>query len=547
MNPTARVTRWGSLLALTLVVALLCVVPTTAADKKKAKKNQTEPVQKTETKVVASRATSTPAAATALAQRIDTEINKRLQAEKIQPSGRSSDSEFVRRVYLDILGVIPTAEQAKAFLDSTESQKRSKLIDDLLTREQYGRHMADLWQAMMLPRTSDNRRLNSAPLTAWLADNFNKNTPWDRFVYNLVTATGNQEENGAVTYFLANGTVDKVTDNVTRLFLGVQLQCAQCHNHPFTGWKQTEYWGMAAFFMKVQPDNVNKAAKNGGKAGVIEKNGKVNPRRLPESAKMVPAKFLQGEEPKLKTTDPYRPVLAEWMTARSNPYFARATVNRLWAQFFGRGLVNPVDDMHDNNPASHPDLLRGLAQDFANDHFDVKNLIRGICNSEAYQRSCKPTASNASAPASVYARMAVKVMSPEQLYDSLTAITGSVKPERPVKNAQKRPQTGRDAFVNFFQVEEGADPTEYQAGIPQVLRLMNSNQFNNTAVAASLVRAGKKPEEVIEHLFLTTLARRPTAAERSKLTALVEKNTARDAYADILWVLLNSSEFTLNH
>src|SRR6266566_286255 len=287
--------------------------------------------------------------AVALSARIDVAIQQCLDAEKITPSPRSEDAEFVRRVYLDIAGVIPSAAKVAAFLDSRDPNKRAKLIDELLADPLFGKHMADIWQNLLLPRNSDNRRLKNEPMTSWLEEQFNANKGWDKLVSNLLTASGPQDKNGAVTFFLANPTADKMNDQVCRLFLGVQLQCAQCHNHPFTEWKQTEYWAMAAFFTKVRPDNVRKAAKGDGNPGVGESN--VAPRgkqpKLPESAKIVPAKFLMGEQPKLDPNGPARPTLAKWLTAPQNPFFAKSMVNRTWGHFFGRGLVNPVDNMHD--------------------------------------------------------------------------------------------------------------------------------------------------------------------------------------------------------
>jgi hypothetical protein len=483
--------------------------------------------------------------------RIDQLIAARLKAEKVPASPRADDAEFMRRVYLDITGVIPTAEQATAFLDSKDPNKRRKLIDSLLASPKFGRHMADIWQELLLTRTSDNRRLQPAPFVKWLEDTFNANKPWDRFVTDLVTASGPQDQNAAVTYFLSNTTPDKVTDNVTRNFLGVQLQCAQCHNHPFTRWKQTEYWGMAAFFMKVRPDNVNRTARTGNTPGVTEAAGpRGRGQRLPDSAKIVPARFLQGEEPKLRNSDPYRPVLAQWLTSSKNPFFARAMANRVWGQLFGRGLVNPVDDMHDGNPASHPELLKELADGFAASGFDVKGLFRTICNSEAYQRTSRPVEGNEDADASLYSRMAIKVFMAEQLYDSLTQVAGPARNvDRPGRPAAGRgvPRGPREQFVSFFRVDEGADPTEYQAGIPQALRLMNSPQMSSANLVNSLARSNKNPEEAIEQLYLATLSRRPRPQELERLLAHVKKVGARDGYSDIAWALLNSSEFTLNH
>src|SRR5262249_41694573 len=208
---------------------------TTEKSAKKAKKDA-EPVvaQKMELPV-------TKLDAPGLARYIDQVISARLSEEKVQSAALADDAEFLRRVYLDITGVIPTADQVVAFLDSRDPNKRTRLIDELLASPQYGRHMADMWQSYLVPRTSDGRRVQPAPLVRWLEESFSSNKPWNQFVAELITASGSQDQNGAVTFFLANQTSDKYTDTVCRLFLGVQLQCAQCHNHPFTGWKQDEY------------------------------------------------------------------------------------------------------------------------------------------------------------------------------------------------------------------------------------------------------------------------------------------------------------------
>ena len=407
----------------------------------------------------------------------------------------------------------------------------------------------------MLPKTSDNRRLGTAPMTTWLEENFNKNRPWNTMVHDLVTASGPQDKNGAVTFFVANNSVDKMTDEVTKVFLGVQLQCAQCHNHPFTEWKQTEYWGMAAFFMKVQSSNPNKAAKDGTSPVVSEVNAvRRGKNALPESAKILPPKFLAGAEPNVGKTDPVRPVLANWLTTAQNPYFSKAIVNRMWGQYFGRGIVNPIDDMHEDNPASHPELLQELASQLGKHDFDLKYLVRAICNSHAYQRSSKPSTGNADAAPNVYARMGVKVMSPEQLYDSLGIVLGRTEGKaageaRKGAMGKKGPNnTPRSVFVAFFGVDETLSSTEYQAGIPQALNLMNSPRINNAIQSNPLVRTGRPPAEVIQKLYLGTVSRAPTPTELALTTAHVTKaETPIKGYSDVLWALLNSSEFTLNH
>jgi hypothetical protein len=525
--------RGVAILSLALTMLALVAFGSSAAEKNAAPSKPARTVGKLE--------------ATALAQQIDRAIQEKLAAEKVPTSPLADDGEFIRRVYLDITGVIPSADKVAAFLDSKDPDKRAKLIDELLASPAYGKHLADIWQALLLPRTSDNRRLQTQPMVKWLEEKFNANTPWDKMVSELITATGAQDKNGAVTFFAAAQTADKMNDAVCKLFLGVRLECAQCHDHPFTGWKQKEYWGMAAFFTKVSMGGGGKGAKVPATPSVSE-DGKGR-QRLPESAKVVPAKFLQGEEPKIEGSDPRRPVLAAWMTSGDNPFFARAMVNRLWHHYYGRGFVNPVDDMHKDNRPSHPELLDQLSQQFVASDFDVKHLIRAICNSQTYQRTSKPSGDNED-DSTLFSHMAVKVMSPEQLFDSLEMVIG--KGER--QAAQGRPQAGRPVgsprqqFVAFFSGDENADPTEYQHGIPQALRLMNSPQLNRDATLLNEAVKASSPEQVIERLFLGTVARRPTEAEQAKFTAYVKKSeNGRKAYGDILWALLNCSEFTLNH
>jgi hypothetical protein len=272
---------------------------------------------------------------------------------------------------------------------------------------------------------------------------------------------------------------------------------------------------------------------------------------LPASAKIVPAKFLQGEQPKLNTAEPYRPTLAKWMTSTDNKFFARAMVNRFWHQLYGRGIVNPVDDMHDDNTATHPELLATLTEQFKLHDFDIKHLIAAICNSEAYQRSSVSNADVASVDPELYTRRELRVLAPEQMFDSLTTILGAAK--RPAvrdKGAKKgAPASPRGNFIAFFRVDE-ANPLEYQNGIPQALRMMNSAFTNKTeAIALDITSGTKTPTDAIERIYLTALSRRPTATEIERLTAYANRpgSTQRTAYGDLLWALLNSSEFVLNH
>ncbi|MBN9119500.1 MAG: DUF1553 domain-containing protein [Planctomycetes bacterium] len=524
--------------------------PAPAPDKAPPADPDAKPAAKPLVSTIATPAVKDPVA---LAKVIDAEVNRKLAGAKVPASDRCTDEEFLRRAYLDITGVIPPADKARAFLDDRSGDKRAKLVDELLADEHFGRRMADIWTAKLFPKDSANRFVLKEPFYKWFEGQFNKNPGWDKIITSLVTATGTVADNPAVTYFLANRSVDKLTDTTAQHFLGIQLQCAQCHNHPFTSWKQTEYWGMAAFYSKVKadnPKNANKGADN-TQIGVQEGRGPSKGKDFfPESAKTVPAKFLGGPDAGLDPNAAYRPALAKWMTGPDNPFFARAMVNRTWALLFGRGFINPVDDMLVENEASHPELLDALAVHVARaGEYDLKYLIKAICLSDAYQRTSKPQPANKD-DHKLFSHMQVKVLSPEQLFDSLGQVTGNLKADgkapKGAVGGMKGRVGNREAFVNFFLAgAETANTIDYETGIPQALRLMNSPIANSANSVRALVGANSKPADALEKIYLATLSRRPTDAEVKDLTAYVDRVGAGTAYGDILWAVLNSSEFTL--
>jgi len=487
-----------------------------------------------------------------IARLIDTHIEKTLKDAKLTASPLCSDDEFVRRAYLDITGVIPTADQARTFFDSKEPNKRATLIDQLLASPNFGRHMADLWQAKLYPKDSTNRFLLKQPFVDWMAESFNKNMPWDQFVTNILAGSGTVGENPAVTFILANQAVDKLTDHVGNHFLNIQLQCAQCHNHPFIkDWKQEDYWGVAAFFSKVQADKPRNANKGGDNSliGVVDSNTRSKSKDFfPEATKDVAPKYFKSGTAAIAPTEALRPVLTKWMTSPSNPFFAKAMVNRTWAQLFGPGFVNPIEDMHDDNPASHPELFLAMAEEFGHTGYDLKNLFRSICNSQTYQRTSKPNDLNKD-DSDFFSHQTVKVMTPEQLYDSLNLLSA---PEGKVNKgkAQDQPKKGangpRDQFVNFFLAgAEEPSTTEFEMGIPQALKLMNSRAVTAGKVLQDVSKSAD-PAMVIEKIYLSTLSRRPTTSESKRLADYVAKNgTNPTTFGDILWAVLNSSEFTM--
>jgi len=566
---SGQLERWKPVIALASVAGLILWAAVAGpaklhAQQAKAEYNAKKKAAQAATRPIPGAGQTVDAAG--LARIIDDEIAQRLSQEKIQASPQSDDSEFIRRVFLDLAGVIPPAEKVKAFLDSQDSDKREKLIDELLADPSFGKQQSEIWMHQVISPNLENRLLPTENLRKWLEDAFNKDKPWSKVVDELLTASGTIDNNPATMFFVANKGPDKVTGQVSRLFLGVQLQCAQCHNHPFTDWKQDEYWGTAAFFMKVNQNGSPKMlAKSGGTITVNEgpatpfgkgakKKGPMPP-ELPEGARIVPARFLTGEQPAINKNAPARPVLARWLTSPDNPFFARAMVNRMWAHFFGRGFVNPIDDMHDDNPATHPELLLAVAEQFKRHNFSVKYLVKAIAMSETYQRTSKPMAGNET-DTELFSRMYIKTLSAEQLVDSIVVVVAGpgktdffAKKGPPAdKKGKGFPGGPREQFIRFFRVEDGADPLEYQDGIPQALRMMNGPLFNNGGKALQDAMTYKMAADAIDRLYLVALSRHPTIQENQRLTAYVEKQKDnRPAYADIVWTLLNCSEFRLNH
>ena len=493
--------------------------------------------------------------AAALAELIDGHIQSRLDAEGLARVPAADDAEFLRRVFLDLHGVVPSAEQARRFLSSTAEGKRTDLIDQLLADPRYGEHFGDLWRQRLISPLANEQRTNPERFAAWLADRFNRNDPWDQIVRDLVTASGKLEENPAVTYLIEGRNplgVTDLTDLSSRYFLGVRLNCAQCHDHPFADWKQRDYWGMAAFFAEIQTPGRPKMVYMAG----VQDNRRLSLTTLKDADMLEgydprPPTFLGGQPLPTDSDRALRVELADWITSADNTYFARATVNRAWRHFFGRGIVNPVDDMIASHPPSHPELLAELSRRFIESGYDLKLLCRAIVASRTYQQTSRPHAGG-DAPrgereVELFARMSAKVLSPEQLYDSLVAVLGP-----PAKTPSINTRLGaRFEFSQAFAGDGDADPLRYERGIPHVLRLMNSPQFAGRGMSALVSKteaAAHSPDDVADELFVTVLSRRPTAAELQLARDHVrDADSPQAAYRELLWALIMSSEFALNH
>jgi hypothetical protein len=484
---------------------------------------------------------------------VDEWIEQRLRDAGVTPARQCTDSEFVRRAYLDLIGVVPRIGEVRAFLADPRTDKRQRLIDELLDSPRHATHLANTWRQFMLPGNIDIEDLQSvAGVQNWLRNQFAQNMRYDRVVSDFLAATGGGDSGPALYYTALELKPEKLAASTARIFLGLHLECAQCHQHPFDKWSQEDFWGYAAFF--AQLENPGAMNRPGGVRLVDRSEGEVT---LPDTDTIVPPRYPDGRSPQAEQGGSRRVQLAIWMASRDNPYLARAVVNRVWAHLFGRGLVEPVDDISDQNPASHPELFRALTDHFVSTGFDLRELFRTLANTRAYQRSSR-TASDLAPPPELFAQMAIKALSAEQLYDCLDRVLMQQPETRSafLPGARGMFDPRRLAFAAQMQLR-GQTATEYEAGVLQALTLLNGNltdaasSLERSALLAGLEAPIFNDDQRVESLFLATLCRYPSDAERSQFAQYVtrggETGDAREALSDVLWALLNCGEFGLNH
>jgi hypothetical protein len=489
-----------------------------------------------------------------LASRIDERLETRWKVEKVQPAPPADDAEYLRRASLDITGRIPRPADVHAFLADKSADKLPALIDRLLDDPRFAVHFANVWRAELVPEIASNREaaLFQAGFEGWLRQRFRAGVGYDRLVRELLTtpiaAEGQGTEpvlrdperpNPLAFFAVKEARPENLAAAVTRSFLGIRLECAQCHDHPFAPWKQEQFWRQAAFFAGIRKQG------NGLFAPLTEAAGR-HELTPPGSRQVRQAAFLDGGTPQWATDRGPRAVLADWITAPENPYFARAAVNRMWGHFFGFGLVHPVDDFRDDNPPSHPELLDDLAHAFVASGYDLSYLVRGICRSRAYQRTSARTHASQDATR-LPARMAVKALTAEQFFDSLALATG-------YRDAQDKGAARRQFLTRFALAGPVGEP---ETSVQQALTLLNGDLVawaTDPARGPTLIAVTQTPgmslAQRIEALYLATLSRKPTAEELEHLERNVRKAGAdREAerLADVFWALLNSAEFRMNH
>ncbi|QDU30085.1 hypothetical protein ETAA8_52040 [Anatilimnocola aggregata] len=487
----------------------------------------------------------------AMIRQIDRRIDETLAKAQLAAAEEADDAEFLRRAHLDLTGVIPRVAEVRRFLADQRPDKRAQLIDDLLASPAHANHLANLWRSIMLPGGISLEQINSVVgVQNWLRQRFIENLRYDNLVSELLVATAGDDAGPALYYTSLNLAPEKLASSTARIFLGLQIECAECHDHPTDQWKQADFWGYASFFAQLQRPENNLP---GMQARLIDlETGDV---KIPNTESIVPPKFPSGRNPAPDELGSRRMKLAVWMASRDNPYLARAAVNRGWAILFGRGLVEPVDDLGPHNPASHPELLDELTQYFIDTGFDLRELLRTLAQTKTYQRTSRWT--SVEVPPELYAHMPVKALSAEQLYDSLNRVLvrrgqGDM-PGLNVRSPLLDPQ--RQQFLAKMQ-GQGRSPLEYQAGVLQALTLLNGVDLTEatTAERSPLLLALDAPlfddGEKLEAMFLATVTRPPTADEGGlflKHVAARSPSEKNKAWSDLLWAVLNTAEFATNH
>src|SRR3954470_14570235 len=510
------------------------------------------------------------------------QIDQLLASEVFKPdtklAPRIDDATYLRRVWLDIVGDIPTPEHVTAFVLDPGKDKRRRVVNELLAKPQYGQNWARYWRDVILSRRLEDRsQLVASALVADLTERLNKNESWDKIATEFITSTGDIRENGLTAIQAAQeARTEETTAEMSRIFLGIQIQCCQCHNHPYDHWKREQFHEFAAFFprMALRPIQSptrrtfelisDDAPERPGrmKADVMNRRGKPehfmpdlkNP--TAQGTKMQPKFFLTSATLPFGTPDvERRETVAEWITA--NPWFATALVNRMWGELLGEGFYQPIDDIGPDRKSSAPRAVAALSREFAASGYDIKWLVRTICATDAYQRESRPRREADSTP---FVANVAQPLRSDQLFNAiLTAVDidePKDSPNRRGKPADGKPYGPNATVRQGFEVAFGYDPSDPRetvvSSIPQALALMNGVRLNLAVRAIGHeTMLGRQMDEIkdngalVDELYLRTLSREPTEAERDSALAYCKGTKNRSAvFEDLLWALLNSSEFS---
>jgi hypothetical protein len=491
---------------------------------------------------------------------IDRLAYERFEKLGLRPSELCTDAEFIRRASLDAIGSLPTPEEVRGFLADTDPRKRSRLIDRLLEDPRYADHWAIKWADLLRPNPFRVGVKSVYLIDQWLRESFRQNKPYDQFAREIITAQGSTHRYGPVVVFRDRREPADITTLMSQVFLGVRLECAKCHHHPNEKWSQEDFYQLAAYFGQLKRKGQGISAPISGEPEYIwfAGGGEV---KHPVSGEVMKPKAPDATVESIDPQQDPREALAAWMTRPDNPFFAKAAVNRVWGELMGRGLVHPVDDFRTSNPATNEALLDALAQDFVEHGYDVKHLIRTIMRSRLYQLSSIPNEGNAR-DAKNYSRWYRKRPRAEALLDALSDVTG-VRETLPgvgsgIRAAQAWNYRIESDFLDAFsRPNASADPPcerEGEGSVVQALHLMNSTRLmekigSPAGRVAKLAASKMTEEEIVTELYLAAYSRCPTAEEMAVAVGAFkhEGATRKSAAEDVLWALINSAEFVLNH
>ena len=496
---------------------------------------------------------------------VDDFVLAKLKKLRIAPSRGATDSEFIRRAFLDATGTLPTAEEVEQFLDDASTGKRTRLIDSLLERDEFIDYWTYKWSDLLLVSSENLDKTAMWDFYNWIRDVVKTNKPWDDFAREILTSSGSTRRHPALNYFVIHQETTDLAENVTQAFMGQRLTCARCHNHPLEKWTQTQYYRFANLFTRIA---IKDGRQPGDSIAFAKSSGDIpHPRLL----RPLPPTPLDGEPLPLDSPEDRRLHLARWLTSAENPYFARNCVSRVWANFFARGLVFPEDDLRATNPSSNEELFRALVKDFVAHNFGVKHVIRTIMNSGTYQLASDPTATNQT-DNKYYSKYIVKRLSAEVILDAYSQITGvpsAFKGYPRGMRALELPDVEIDSqFLDSFGRpdrlvcdvgERSSDPS-----VAQALHVINGDTLNSKLRGGGssinlFLKLGLSDRRILEHVFLSAFSRYPTESEKESILAALRESrreqgpvearrqARREALEDMMWALLTKKEFLFNH
>lgn len=504
----------------------------------------------------------------AVVAEIDRLIVQGWEDNEANPSEVASDEEWLRRTYLIIAGHVPSAFELDAFLKDDDANKRSRIVDELLESDSYVNNMTTVWTNLLIGRQTP-RRTSREGMQKFLREAFARNRPWDDIVYDILTAEGHYEENGAVNYLLSqmtdNDEAVQVTAKTTRLFLGIQVQCTQCHNHPFNDWQQSQFWEFNSFFRQARRVDHRKLDPETGRQvddySELVRNNFGGPVYFEKRSGLMQVAYPKyfGSEVTVEEGNRQLAFAKEVVNDTEN-HLARAMVNRMWGQLFGYGFTRPIDDMGPHNPASHPELLEYLTGKFAESNFDLKMLVRWIANSKPYQLTSEFNKGNdfddpSAGEMPLFSHFYVRPMEAEQLFDSLMVATNAGEGRKTDLDASRnRRNMWLRQFVNTFGTDENDESTTFNGSIPQALMMMNGELMSNATNCEpgtflhGVVTGSLKDQDKVRYLYFAAVGRYPQRKEISMSSKVIRSGqTPVDGYSDLFWALLNSNEFLMIH